>query len=713
MSLLGSITSLAAKAAKKVEIVAAFLIIAIVFMLILPLPIILVDILIAINISLSCLLVIISLYLEGPLAFSTFPAVLLLTTLFRLALEVATTRLILLNGDAGHIVEAFGNFVAGGNLVVGMVIFLILTVVQFLVITKGSERVAEVSARFTLDAMPGKQMSIDNDLRSNVINGDEARKRRNDLAKESQLFGAMDGAMKFVKGDSIAGLIIVVINLLGGVSIGVLQKGMAATDALQKYAILTIGDGLIAQIPSILISLTAGMIITRVSNSKSGGADDSNNVGREIIQQVFGQPRSLYIASGTMLMFAAIPGMPTEVFIVLACISSSIAFLSNRINRGDVPADTANQDAGIREQPKDQHGQVVDVVKDAKTFVPIREYVLAFNSGWSRPSPAHPNIIQLVNSIRTAKNQLVQDFGFLMPKLHIDFHPSIAPDKYVFQIYEVPILSGSIQFGRHLCLNNISVLEALNVPFTLIEDEPVGSTQIWVDDAHVPLLMETGVKTKSFENILTMRLFEQFLRTCKDFFGIEEMQRVSTGMDEVMPELSKELQRSIPIPKITEVFQRLSGERVSVRNVRLIYETLVEWGAKERDPIVLSEYVRMALRRQICHQFSQNGMITAFLITPETEEIIRGAIRQNSHGSFLALDPPVAKEFLDRVAEVYQEHIYDMIPPVILASQDIRRYVRKLIETDYFTIPVLSFSELSSDMKVQPIGKIGLEEEEI
>jgi type III secretion protein V len=712
MSLLGSITRLAAKAAKKIEIVAAFLIIAIVFMLILPLPIILVDILIAINISLSCLLVIISLYLEGPLAFSTFPAVLLLTTLFRLALEVATTRLILLNGDAGHIVEAFGNFVAGGNLVVGMVIFLILTVVQFLVITKGSERVAEVSARFTLDAMPGKQMSIDNDLRSNVINGDEARKRRNDLAKESQLFGAMDGAMKFVKGDSIAGLIIVVINLLGGVAIGVLQKGMPASAALQKYAILTIGDGLIAQIPSILISLTAGMIITRVSNSKSGGADDSNNVGREIIQQVFGQPRSLYIASGTMLMFAAIPGMPTEVFIFLACISASIAFLSNRIKRGDVPAENTDNTSSQREQPKDQHGQVVDVVKDAKTFVPIREYVLAFNSGWSRPAPAHPNIIHLINAIRTAKNQLVQDFGFLMPKLHIDFHPSIAQDKYVFQIYEVPILSGTIQFGRHLCLNNLSVLEALNVPFILIEDEPVGTTQIWVDDAHVPLLQETGIKTKSFENILTMRLFEQFLRTCKDFFGIEEMQRVSTGMDEVMPELSKELQRSIPIPKITEVFQRLSAERVSVRNVRLIYETLVEWGAKERDPIVLSEYVRMALRRQICHQFSQNGMINAFLITPETEEVIRSAIRQNSHGSFLALDPPIAKEFLDRVADVYREHIYDMIPPVILASQDIRRYVRKLIETDYFTIPVLSFSELSADMKVQPIGKIGLEEEE-
>ncbi|MEY4877191.1 MAG: hypothetical protein RL708_2340, partial [Bacteroidota bacterium] len=331
MSLVNKLTQLAQAASKKMEVVAAFMVVAIVFMMILPLPIVLVDILIAINISISCILVIISLYLPGPLAFSTFPAVLLLTTLFRLALEVSTTRLILLNGDAGHIVEAFGNFVVGGNLVVGLVIFLILTVVQFLVITKGSERVAEVSARFTLDAMPGKQMSIDNDLRSNVINGDEARKRRNDLAKESQLFGAMDGAMKFVKGDSIAGIIIVAINLLGGVAIGVLQKGLPASEALKKYAILTIGDGLIAQIPAILISLCAGMIITRVSNSSSGGVASETNVGKEILEQVFGQPRSLYIAAATMLMFAAIPGMPWMVFIGLALITCGIAYFSNRI----------------------------------------------------------------------------------------------------------------------------------------------------------------------------------------------------------------------------------------------------------------------------------------------------------------------------------------------------------------------------------------------
>jgi len=709
MPLLNKLTQIANAASKKVEIVVAFFIIAIVFMMIIPLPIWLVDILIALNISISCLLVILSLYLAGPLAFSTFPAVLLLTTLFRLALEIATTRLILLDGDAGHIVEAFGQFVVGGNLVVGLVIFLILTVVQFLVITKGSERVAEVSARFTLDAMPGKQMSIDNDLRSNVINGDEARRRRNDLARESQLFGAMDGAMKFVKGDSIAGIIIVFINLLGGVAIGVLMNDLTAAASLRKYAILSIGDGLIAQIPSILISLTAGMIITRVSNSASQGSSAQTNVGKEMLEQVFSQPRSLYIAAGAMLMFAAIPGMPYIIFIILAAITSGIAFFSIRIKEKATSGKKTSQTKRV--QPKDEHGQVVDIVKDAKTFVPIREYVITFNDKWARPAPAHPDIIEIINHIRTAKNQLVQDFGFLMPKIHVDFSPSVPEDKYIFQIYETPTLSGTLRIGKYLALQNQSVLEALNIEFEICDNEPIGTTQLWINAKDLTKLSEAGGKAKAFEEVLTQRLLDSFLRTCKQFFGIEEMQRVSVGMDEIMPELSKELQRSIPIPKITEVFQRLCAERVAVRNVRQIYETLVEWGQKERDPVVLTEYVRMTLRRQICHQFSKNGMLAAFLLTPETEETIRAAIRQNSHGSFLALDPPIAKQFLQKVASAYQEYIYDIVPPVILASQDIRRYVRKLIEDEYFTIPVLSFSELSQDMKVQPIGKIGLEDE--
>ncbi|EPM92553.1 type III secretion protein HrcV, partial [Pseudomonas syringae pv. actinidiae ICMP 19070] len=302
----------ALSAMRRSEVVGAFFVIAIVFMMITPLPTGLVDVLIAVNICISCLLIMLAMHLPRPLAFSTFPAVLLLTTMFRLALSISTTRLILLNQDAGHIVEAFGQFVVGGNLAVGLVIFLILTVVNFLVITKGSERVAEVGARFTLDAMPGKQMSIDSDLRANLISVYEARNRRSELNKESQLFGAMDGAMKFVNGDAIASLIIVAINMIGGISIGVVQHGMTAGDALQLYTVLTIGDGLIAQIPALLISVTCGMIITRVPNTEAGV---EANIGREIAEQITSQPKAWIIAAVAMLGFAALPGMPTGVFI--------------------------------------------------------------------------------------------------------------------------------------------------------------------------------------------------------------------------------------------------------------------------------------------------------------------------------------------------------------------------------------------------------------
>lgn len=704
-------TQLAFSLSKKAEIMAAFFVIAIVFMMIMPLPVWLLDILIAVNISISCLMVVVSLYLPGPLAFSTFPAVLLLTTLFRLGLSVASTRLILLNADAGHIIEAFGNFVVGGNLVVGLVVFLILTVVQFLVITKGSERVAEVAARFTLDAMPGKQMSIDNDLRSNVINGDEARRRRNDLSRESQLFGAMDGAMKFVKGDAIAGLVIVVINLLGGMTIGIMQKGMPAAEAGKLYSILTIGDGLIAQIPALLISLTAGMIITRVAGSNAKEAGETN-VGREMLEQIFSQPRSILIASGIMVIFALIPGMPSTIFIILALITASGSFFRRQFIQKPQGANGFTMTNMDKEPETDETGQVVEVIKDAKTFSPIREYVISFSPLWSQPDPAHPDIINLVNNIRTAKNQLVQDFGFLMPKLNVDFNGEVDDDNYVFQVYETPTISGTLRFGKHLALIEREMLEELNIEFEEVENEPIGTTQFWISRFDVDKIYEVGQRTKSFEEFVTQRLVETFLRTCKQFFGIEEMQRVSVGMDELMPELSKEVQKNVPMNKLTEVFQRLCAERISVRNVRQIYETMNEWGSKERDPAVLCEYVRMSLRRQICHQFSQAGILTSFLVAPETEEVIRGAIRQNAQGSFLSLEPDVSRSFLDQVGAAYTNYLYDIIPPVILVSQDIRRYVRKLIEDEFFTIPVLSFSELSQDLQVQPLGKIELPEED-
>ncbi|MCI4179915.1 flagellar biosynthesis protein FlhA, partial [Dickeya dianthicola] len=387
----------AMSAMQRSEVVGAVIVMAIVFMMIIPLPTGLIDVLIAFNICISSLLIVLAMYLPKPLAFSTFPAVLLLTTMFRLALSISTTRQILLQQDAGHVVEAFGNFVVGGNLAVGLVIFMILTVVNFLVITKGSERVAEVAARFTLDAMPGKQMSIDSDLRAGLIDAQQARQRRENLAKESQLFGAMDGAMKFVKGDAIASLVIVFINMIGGFAIGVLQNGMAAGDAMHIYSVLTIGDGLIAQIPALLISLTAGMIITRVS---ADGQKTDNNIGREIAEQLTSQPKAWIISSVGMLGFALLPGMPTLVFLIISLVSlGSGLFQLWRVKQSGL------QDALLADDslPAEQNGY-----QDLRRFNPTRAYLLQFHTVWQGAAAA----AVLVQDIRRLRNRLVYHFGF-------------------------------------------------------------------------------------------------------------------------------------------------------------------------------------------------------------------------------------------------------------------------------------------------------------
>jgi type III secretion protein V len=368
MSALRAVNAILLKVAQRAEVLGAVVILGIVFIFIVPLPTWLVDILIAVNICISCLLIVLALYLPGPLAFSSFPSILLLTTMFRLALSIATTRLILLEQDAGDIVEAFGNFVVGGNLAVGLVIFMILTIVNFLVITKGSERVAEVAARFSLDAMPGKQMSIDSDLRAGLIDGGQARDKREQLSRESQLFGAMDGAMKFVKGDAVAGLIIVVINLLGGFSTGMFQHGMSAADSMALYSVLTIGDGLIAQIPALLISLTAGMIITRVA--PAGANKGANNMGAEIARQMTSEPKSWIIASIGMLAFAALPGMPTVVFILISLMTGSLGYyLMRQRQKQDAPADAAADAV-----PAEINGD-----EDLRAFDPSRPYLLQFH----------------------------------------------------------------------------------------------------------------------------------------------------------------------------------------------------------------------------------------------------------------------------------------------------------------------------------------------
>ena len=669
------------------EVVAAFIIISIVFMMILPLPTGLVDVLIAINICTSTLLIMLAMYLPGPLAFSTFPAVLLITTMFRLGLSISTTRLILLEGDAGNIVEAFGNFVVGGNFAVGIVIFLILTLVNFLVITKGSERVAEVSARFTLDAMPGKQMSIDSDLRANLITPQDAMKKRSAVGKESQLFGAMDGAMKFVKGDAIAGIIIVLVNLLGGFSIGVIQSGLPADESMKIYAILTIGDGLIAQIPALLISLTAGMMITRVAPDSSQAAE--MNVGRDIAEQLLSQPKAWLISSIVMLVFAVIPGMPTGVFIVIAILVGFVGGKNLLLAYGN-----KKQDSVELTSPKLEEVDEYDV----RQFSAISIFSISFNSSIEK----NETIIRVIKIARRVRNRIVVKHGLTLPSIEINFDGDFDDSDFKFLVYEIPVISTRINIDKLLYVGEKDRLLSLGIDDTVIEHTPDYQDQYWIPSLNKNTLEENNLPFQTYEQYLISSFEEQFFKCASQFIGMQESSAILAWLGNELPELSKELQRVLPTAKFSTILQKLASERISLRSIRPISESLIEFAQQERDSDLLAEYIRIALKDQICHQFSKNGVINACLLTDETEMLLRESIRQTENGGFLSISPDQIEALRQQIKQYFSSA--RVVGEAILVAQDIRRFLRRLLETDFHHIPVLSFSELTSSVQINTMA---------
>ncbi len=693
------IQSLLLKIVKRNDLVLATLIVCIIFMMILPLPTWLVDALIATNMCLSAILLMVAMYLPNPLAFSSFPSVLLITTLFRLAIGIATTRLILLNGDAGHIIYTFGNFVVGGNLVVGLVVFLILTIVQFVVITKGSERVAEVAARFSLDAMPGKQMSIDGDLRAGTIEMDEARRRRGVVEKESQLYGAMDGAMKFVKGDAIAGLIIVAVNLLGGVLIGVLQRGLTAADSVKIYSILTIGDGLISQIPALFVSICAGMIVTRVTSSDGG----ASNVGSDIGAQLLAQPRAFMIGSVVMLGFAAIPGMPTLTFLVLSVAVGVIGFTFFRGERKVV-------------DPKTGKVTTVSAVSgDTKTTKPENADADSFG-------PTIPLLVDVQSELENAfsskvlndelvkvRRALFEDLGIIFPGINLRFNDHLPTENYAILVSEIPVSQGRMRPHHVLVREAPENLTALSIPFETDKNFLPNITTLWTPAELKAALGNAGIPYLEPTQQLSYHIALVLKKYASEFVGIQETRALLTDMETRFPELGKEVQRVMPINKIAEILQRLVGEGVSIRNLRSVMEALIEWGQKEKDSVMLTEYVRVALKRHISHRHSAGqNVLPAYLLSPSVEDTVRGAVRQTSGGSYLALDPGVSRKLLDNIKSTVGDLSRSMQKPVLLTSMDIRRYMRKMIEQDLYELAVLSYQELTPEINIQPLARVEL-----
>ncbi|MGL4858760.1 MAG: EscV/YscV/HrcV family type III secretion system export apparatus protein [Enterobacteriaceae bacterium] len=664
------------------DIILSVMLIVAIFMMILPLPTPLVDVLIAVNLSMSVTLLMIAIYMNRLLDFSAFPSMLLITTLYRLALTISTSRLILLQHDAGEIIFTFGNFVVGGNLAVGIIIYAIITIVQFIVITKGSERVAEVSARFSLDGMPGKQMSIDGDLRAGVIDAKEAKDLRSQLQKESQLYGAMDGAMKFVKGDAIASIIVILTNICGGVAIGMLQNNMSASDAVSTYSILSVGDGLIAQIPSLLLSITAGLMVTRVSG------EQPRNLATELVIQISRQPSSLQLASMVMVIFAIIPGFPLFVFGPLA---GGLFFASWCLKRKQVSATEETDQVSVIDAASGAAQQTEGDMSPGA--LPL---LISIDSAISA---------QMVKeSLQRLRWLLFDQIGLPLPEIQLQVIKNGVPGQCSILLYQEPVLT--------LRLNMQEALVPSVVPNLSGRKEFLsfnGRTVCWIDHAMQERARSQNITFYTVEEIPAYLAGWVIERYAAEFIGVQETRYLMDSMEGRYNALVKELQRLLPVGKVAEILQRLAGENISIRDLRTIFETLVEWGPKEKESLMLTEYVRIALRRHIRRKFTNSeGVIPVMMVGERIETMIRESIRQSSVGSYSALDAIQSQQILDIIKEnviAYEQ------PCALLASLDIRRYLRKIIERDLFACAVLSIQELGDDAAIKIVSSIDLSEE--
>lgn len=680
------------------DLLLAVFVISIIMMLIFPVSPHVIDLLISVNLTVSITILFVSLYIQKAVHLSIFPSLLLLTTLYRLAVNISSTRQILLHANAGKIIFTFGNFVVGGNYVVGGVIFLIITIVQFIVVVKGAERVSEVAARFTLDAMPGKQMSIDADLRSGVIDTNQARILRLSLNKESHLYGAMDGAMKFVKGDAIAGIVITVINIIGGLIIGVAMRNMPLGLAAKTYALLSIGDGLVSQIPSIMIAITAGIITTRVSSEKK---DD--NLGREISDQLLKQPKAFIIGSGMLFLMAWIPGFPAIPFLLISIIIGAIGTFV-WFNQKKAQAKMAT---GAAIEDVEGHAVVSGGAEDYSLTLPvILEVGKDLSSLIKKDKTGQTFIDKMIPKMRHA---LYQDLGVRFPGVHVRTDsPILAPDEYLIYLNEVPILKGKVLTNSLLTNETEETLKRYNLPYIKTKSV-LGLPTLWVEEKYKDVLQKAKIKYWTTLEVVILHLSKFYRQYSSEFIGIQEIRAILEFVEKSYPDLTKEVTRLVPLQKLTDIYKRLVQEQVSVKDLRTILEALSEWAQTEKDVVLLTEYVRSSLKRYISYKYSQGQtVLSVYLLDPEIEDMVRGAIKQTSAGSYLALDPDSVQMILHAIRNTVVPTPPGGQPPVLLTAIDVRRFVRKLIEGEFPDLPAVSYQEIVPEIRIQPLGRIQL-----
>lgn len=683
------------------DVILALFVVTIIVMIIIPVSHFILDGFIAINFAISLGLLMVGLYISKAVHLSIFPSVLLLTTLFRLGVEIAATRQILLYADAGQVIGAFGSLVVGGNFVVGAVIFLIITIVQFIVVTKGAERVAEVAARFTLDAMPGKQMSIDADMRSGIIDSNQARELRLALTKESQLYGAMDGAMKFVKGDVIAGIVIAIINIIGGIVVGTLFHNMSALESLKTFTLLSIGAGLVSQIPSLLISLTAGIVTTRVSSEKQDG-----NLGKDISEQLFAYPKGLILSSLFLFALGWLPGFPTLIFITLSLLIGGGAVFHVYRARKKRGGTGLFASTGL-EGETDDHSMVQGITDEYSLTVPVILEVSKSLSQLIRTDKTSGKFVE--EMIPRMRHALYLDLGIRFPGVHMRLDsPTLNEDEYAILLNEVPIIRGKIIKDSVLTNESKETLKRYNLTYTESKNI-IGNASLWVNKQYTEILKKAGIKYWTPIEVIMLHLSYFYKTHAADFIGIQEMRAILEFVEKSYPDLAKEVTRLVPLQKLTEIFKRLVQEEISIKDLRAILEGLSEWAQTERDTVLLTEYVRASLKRYISYKYSQGqSVLAAYLLDPEIEDMVRSSIKQTSAGSFLALDPDTSQLVLQAFKSVIVPVPSGSQPAVLITNMDVRRFVRKLIENDFPEMPVVSYQEIIPEIRIQPLGRVQL-----
>ena len=659
-------------------------------LMIVPLPTFLLDVFLTINITIAVTMLMLSIYVSNAVSIASFPTLLLITTLYRLSLDISATRLILLHADAGEVIRSFGRFVVGGNFVVGAVIFLIITLVQFIVITKGSERVAEVAARFTLDALPGKQMSIDADMRSGLIDSQEGRRRRYALARESQFYGAMDGAMKFVKGDAIAGIIITVINIAGGLIIGIGMNGMSVTDALETYSILTIGNGLVAQIPALLISISAGMVVTRVASE-----DGDTNLGQDIATQILSQPKAIGVASAVLFVMALVPGLPTIPFLLLSAVTG---FISYGLFRAAKKTETKEPDApaalGAEPQITITLPIFIQVGLDLAPWVDLQTLTgQAF-----------------YRKLTELRNTLYVQLGIIFPPIQIAANqPRAAHQNFVIWLNEVPVAKSHVPTDRVLVNSDREKLLVCGISGEETANPATGKPACWIERGQLANAQSAGFQVWDTHEVLTLHLATFLRNHAHEFIGVQEVQWTLTTIKKHYPALVDEVvPKPVSLQQLTEVLKLLAEAEVSIRDMKTILQCLSECGHTIHDSNGLAERVRVALRRKICFNLTEGKpLLFLYQLDASLQELFHNCIRQNANGPYLSMDP----ESIDLVVKAAQREIGKLPPtaqrPAIVTDKEIRRFVRRVLSRDFPDLQVISYEEVAPEMNVQLLGKIG------